>query len=112
MSAHHAWMSRFPGPERLLRGVPAAPGMAFGLARRLDAPAPDAEVTVPEAGREAERARALAALAAAAAEIDGLAAKLAGPEAEIVATGALLARDPALVGAVEETVATGRPKAL
>jgi phosphoenolpyruvate-protein kinase (PTS system EI component) len=104
-------MSGSPGPERLLIGVPAAPGMAFGLAHRLDAPAPDPEATVPEAGRDAERARALAALEEAAAQIEALAGRLAGPEAEIVATGALLARDPALTSAVEDAVAAGRPAA-
>lgn len=102
-------MKGFHGPERLLSGVSASPGMAYGLARRLDAPAPDPDAVVPEAGRGAERTRALAALEQAAAQIEALAARLAGPEAEIVVTGALLARDPALVEAVEGAVAAGRP---
>jgi phosphoenolpyruvate-protein kinase (PTS system EI component) len=97
------------GPERLLSGVAASPGRAVGRARRLDAPATDVAVTVPEAGRAAEGTRALAALERAAAQLDALTARLAGSEADIVATGALFARDPALVEAVEDAVARGRP---
>jgi phosphoenolpyruvate-protein kinase (PTS system EI component) len=97
------------GPERLLRGVPASPGIAFGLARRLDAPAPAATATVPEADRAPERARALGALERAAEQMDALAARLGGAQADIVATGALMARDPALAAAVERAVAEGRP---
>src|SRR5262245_11235064 len=85
--------------------------MAYGLARRLDAPVPGPGATVPEGRREAERARALAGREEAAEQIDALAARLSGPEAEIVATGALLARDPALVAAVEDAAAAGRPAA-
>ncbi|HYW26892.1 MAG TPA: putative PEP-binding protein [Terriglobales bacterium] len=102
-------MGRSSGPQRLLRGVPAAPGMAFGLTHRLDAPLPDAGETVPEEAREGERERALAALEAAAGQLDALATRLTGQESEIVATGALLARDPALLEAVEQAVAAGRP---
>jgi phosphoenolpyruvate-protein kinase (PTS system EI component) len=97
------------GPERLLSGVAASPGRAVGRARRIDAPPPAAEVAVPEAGRSAERSRALAALEEAAAQLDALAARLGGSEADIVATGALLARDPAVAEAVEAAVAEGRP---
>jgi phosphoenolpyruvate-protein kinase (PTS system EI component) len=110
-SRHDRWMGSFEGPERLLRGVPASPGLAFGLTRRLDAPAGSAGAAppVPEEARESERARALAALEGAAAQLDALAARLTGQESEIVATGALLARDPALAEAVEQAVAAGRP---
>ncbi|HEY7198592.1 MAG TPA: PEP-utilizing enzyme, partial [Candidatus Dormibacteraeota bacterium] len=102
--------------ERLLRGVPASPGLAHGRARRLD-PAPDAAPgsPVPEAARGAERDLALAALEAAATELDALADRLTAEnrrsEAEIVATGALMARDPALAEAVARAANAGRPAA-
>jgi len=99
-----------------MQGVPASPGLAYGRARRLD-PAPEAMAgsDVPEAGRAAERDRALAALEVAAAELDGLSERLAvegrRSEAEIVATGALMARDPSLAEAVASAAAAGRPAA-
>src|SRR5947209_19752882 len=96
-----------PGPtwaamdhERLLRGAPASPGLAHGAAVRLDPPAAEPDAIVSEERRGAERDRALAALEAAAAELDALAERLAArgraTEADIVATGAPMARDPTL----------------
>jgi multiphosphoryl transfer protein len=91
-----------------LRGVPASPGVAVGAVRLLAAPAAAGEQVAPER-RPAELARALAALAEAATQLEALAARLAqdgrAEEAEIVETGALMARDPALEQAVERHVA-------
>ena len=100
-------------PERLLRGTPASPGLALGRARRLDPPAREPEAAVPEDRRGAERDRALAALEAAAEDLDALVDRLVAggrsTEADIVATGALMARDPALVDAVARAADAGRP---
>jgi phosphoenolpyruvate-protein kinase (PTS system EI component) len=97
-------------PERLVRGVPASPGIAAGRARVLDPALPagaDAAV-LPEAERPAEASRAQAALDAAQAEIERVAERLRaegrGEEAEIVDTGALLAADPALRESVRAAV--------
>ncbi len=97
--------------EHVLTGLPAAPGTAAGRVRRLDDAAGDAPAGRPEA----ELARARAALVGAAEELDALAGRLrAGgraDEADIVATGSLMAADPALDAAVERLVAAGRPAA-
>ncbi len=97
--------------EHVLTGLPAAPGTAAGRMRRLDDAAGDALAGPPEA----ELGRARAALAAAAEELDALAGQLrAGgraDEADIVATGSLMAADPALDAAVELLAAAGRPAA-
>ncbi len=95
-------------PEHALGGEPASPGVAGGPAWLL-APPPAADgAVVPEGGREDELARARAALAGAAAQLDALAERLttAGrdDEAAIVATSALMALDPALDGDVRQAV--------
>jgi phosphoenolpyruvate-protein kinase (PTS system EI component) len=92
--------------ERLLQGVPASPGVALGAAwRRSDhTPATRVVPVVPVAQRSRERERALEALDAAATELDAIAARLPAEEGEIVRAGALMARDPALAGAVESAV--------
>ncbi len=91
-----------------LIGLPASPGIGVGAVRRLVAPA-SAGSTVPEEDRGAEIERALAALAAAAGELDALAARLRadgrGADAEIVETGALMALDPGLAADVSAAVA-------
>ena len=92
----------------VLGGLPASPGAAAGPAWLLDV-AVDSDAVVATAARDAERARALAALESAAAELDALAASLSGTEAEIVAAGALMARDPGLAGAVAALVTDGAP---
>src|SRR4051794_4440829 len=90
--------------EQVLAGLAAAPGVAAGLARVLDVAVDLSAPPLPESEREAAADQALAALAAAATEIDELAAELAeqgsSAEAEIVATGALMAADPGLADAV------------
>lgn len=103
-------------PERALAGAAASPGQAVGAARVLDPPAAPPGALVPTAGREVEADRAQAALEAAAVELDALAARLAGlgraDDAEIVATNALMARDPGLAVAVRSAVLDhGRPAA-
>jgi phosphoenolpyruvate-protein kinase (PTS system EI component) len=91
--------------ERVLRGAPASPGLATGRARVLATPsaAPVRDRTFAE---EAHAARA--ALERAASELEAIGAALRSEgrtdEAEIVETGALMARDPVLEGAVSAAV--------
>jgi multiphosphoryl transfer protein len=98
--------------EHRLRGLPGAPGAAAGRARVLAAAIRES-ASVPAEGRPGELEEARAALAAAAVELEAIAARLrAGgreDEAEVVATGALMAADPALDAAVERHTAAGRP---
>jgi len=95
--------------ERLLAGEPASPGVAAGPAWLL-APRPAGDVgrVAPPADRAGEAARARAALAHAAAELDALAERLGTSgrteEAAIVAANALMARDPVLAADVERAV--------
>jgi phosphoenolpyruvate-protein kinase (PTS system EI component) len=95
--------------ERVLRGAPASPGLAAGHARILAPPSEtSARAPVAEAELEGEAERARAALNGAAAELERIAADLrtSGREedAEIVATGALMAADPALEAAVSAAI--------
>src|SRR5947208_11047594 len=86
--------------ERVLRGVPAAPGTAAGAVRMLVGPSLASDGPLPGEARAAELERALRALDAAAAELDGIAARLRedgrSGEAEVVETGVLMAGDPSL----------------
>src|SRR5689334_8918476 len=92
---------------RELRGVPAAPGVAVGVVRRLAAVGPSGERVAPEQ-RAAERDRALGALERAARDLEALADRLTKEgrpdDAEIVSTGALMALDPGLTDAVGRLV--------
>jgi multiphosphoryl transfer protein len=104
--------------ERVVRGVPASPGIAAGRARVLDPalPAGADAAPLPEADRPAETSRAEAALDAAQAEIERVVERLRAEgrdeEAEIVDTGALLAADPTLRESVRAAVAErGAPAA-
>jgi phosphoenolpyruvate-protein phosphotransferase len=95
--------------ERVLRGVPASPGIAAGRARLLDHPTDaDAGRPLPLAKRGAEAESAARALAVAAQEVEELAERLRqdgrSEEAEIVDAGALMAADPSLRDAVREAV--------
>jgi signal transduction protein with GAF and PtsI domain len=96
--------------ETSLQGLPASPGLAVGRARVLTGAAATRE-TVPEARRPLEVQRAHAALDAAAAELEALAERLGGEEAEIIRAGVLMAHDPVLVGDVERAVLDGLPAA-
>jgi phosphoenolpyruvate-protein kinase (PTS system EI component) len=93
--------------ERVLRGAPASPGMAAGAARVLDAPRRAAAVVAAER-RAAEVEVLREALGAAAAEIEAVADRLRAEgradEADIVATGALMAADPALHADAEAAI--------
>jgi dihydroxyacetone kinase phosphoprotein-dependent L subunit len=98
--------------ERSLPGTPASPGIAFGpawrfgrVARRTAEHA--ASEPLPADRRDAERERALAALAGAAEALLAVAAGLQREDAEIVDTGALMAQDPLLTAGVEEAVIVG-----
>jgi phosphoenolpyruvate-protein kinase (PTS system EI component) len=99
--------------EQLLHGLAASPGIAAGRAVVLDAPTA-AEEDVPLAQRPATALLATGALQAAAEELEALARTLAADgssaDAQIVETGALMARDPALEATVERAVIEdGRP---
>jgi len=99
--------------EQLLDGLSASPGLAAGSAVVLDQPAAS-QADVPLANRPAAALLATRALRAAAEELEALGRTLAadgfGADAEIVAAGALMARDPGLEGAVERAVLDdGRP---
>lgn len=100
--------------QQRLPGLPGAPGMAGGRARVLRAVRTESAF-VPESGRAAELERARRALAAAGAELEALASRLRAEErpdeAEVVATGAMMATDPALDAAVERRTTAGRPAA-
>jgi multiphosphoryl transfer protein len=93
--------------ERVLPGLPAAPGVASGRARLLAPAVPDA----PAGDPATELARARAALAGAGEALESLAARLRaddrGDEAEIVETGVLMAADPALDAALESAIHDG-----
>src|SRR3954452_12915512 len=94
--------------EQTLVGLAASPGVAAGLARVLDVAVDLAARPLPDDERPAAAERAAAALAAAAGEIDELAAEVRergnAAEADIVATGSLMAADPGLADAVRATV--------
>ena len=94
--------------EQTLRGLPASPGLAIGCARVLGG-ATVARETVPDERRPAEVERAHAALRAAAAELEALAERVGGEEAEIIRAGVLMAGDPVLVDDVERAVLDGLP---
>ena len=89
--------------ERVLSGAPASPGLAIGHARVLSHPS-EGTARDPLPTPEAEAEHAGNALRQAAAELEQIAAQLReqgrGDDAEIVATGALMAADPVLEAAV------------
>lgn len=94
--------------EVALDGLRAAPGYAAGAARVL-APANVVDRgPIPPDARESEEAAAVDALDLAAAEVDAIAAGLRGSgrdaEAEIIETGALIARDPTLQAEIAAAV--------
>ncbi len=102
--------------ELALRGVSAAPGVAFGHAVVLDRMSAVNASIVAAPERAAELERALKALDMVASELEHIASGLreAGrkAEADIVETGVLMAADPGLVARVEDLVMkSGRPAA-
>jgi phosphoenolpyruvate-protein phosphotransferase len=96
--------------ERVLAGVPASPGTAFGAVRQLDAGGEIDAIVLDEAARPAAAQRALEALARSAHELEDLAATLRvegrTEEADILDAGVMMAEDPMLVEAVETAVLT------
>jgi len=92
-----------------LRGVPASPGVGLGAVQRLAAPAAVPAERIAEDLRPAEIERALGALDAAADQLDALADRLQTEgreeDAEIVATSALMARDPGLAADIRAGIA-------
>ncbi len=102
--------------ERVLAGVPASPGTAFGEVRHLDAGDEIDASVLDEAARPAAAQRALSALARSAHELEELVATLRAEgrseEADILDAGMMMAADPVLVEAVERAVLTrGLPAA-
>jgi phosphoenolpyruvate-protein phosphotransferase len=98
-------------PEVILGGVAAAPGIASGKAVVLDGRHSSREGSVAQPQRPAELERGRAALEAAAADLESIASRLRdegrGAEADIVDTGALMARDPGLDAALADFVTQG-----
>ena len=94
--------------ERLLAGVPASPGTAFGLVRRLDAAGEIDDAILSESARPAAAARASEALARSARELEELSTRLRAEgrndEADILDAGMMMAEDPMLLEAVESAV--------
>jgi phosphoenolpyruvate-protein kinase (PTS system EI component) len=100
--------------ERTVQGMAASPHMAAGPAVVIGVVDTSPAAEVPLAHRAAQALVATGALEAAAVELEELACRLAADglaaDAEIVETGALMARDPGLVAAVERAVVDeGRP---
>ena len=96
---------------RRLAGVAASPGLAAGVARWIGLEPPAGSSLIAPELRPAELATARAALARAASDLEELAGRLAGAgraeEAEIVATGTLMAADPAFDEAIASRVVSG-----
>ncbi|MFZ0180410.1 MAG: aldolase/citrate lyase family protein [Candidatus Dormiibacterota bacterium] len=94
--------------ERVLAGVPASPGTAFGRVRRLDAGDGIDGIVLDVGARPAAAAQALDALAQSARELEKLAAALRADgrtaEADILDAGMMMAEDPMLRDAVERAV--------
>jgi phosphoenolpyruvate-protein phosphotransferase len=96
--------------ERVLAGVPASPGTAFGRVRRLDAGGGIDGIVLDDGARPAAAAQALDALAQSARELEKLATALRAEgrtaEADILDAGMMMAEDPMLRDAVERAVLT------
>jgi phosphoenolpyruvate-protein kinase (PTS system EI component) len=100
--------------ERMLQGLPAAPGLAVGTARLARTRVESRERVAVER-RPLELRRARDALAAAALELGALAERLESggrtEEAEIVRTGVLMAEDPSLIADADRAALGGLPAA-
>ncbi len=94
--------------ERVLAGVPASPGTAFGRVRQLDAGGGIDGIVLDDGARPAAAAQALDALAQSARELEKLAAAIRAEgrtaEADILDAGMMMAEDPMLRDAVERAV--------
>jgi multiphosphoryl transfer protein len=94
--------------ERVLAGVPASPGTAFGAVRRVDVVGEIDDTILNESARPAAAAHARGALARAARELEELATRLRtegrNDEADILDAGMMMAEDPMLLDAVDSAV--------
>jgi phosphoenolpyruvate-protein phosphotransferase len=94
--------------ERVLAGVAASPGMAFGKVRRIDQDGEEDRSLIDVAARPEAAAKAFAALDDAARELDELGARLRADgrpdEADILDASVMMAEDPMLRTAVETAV--------
>ena len=95
-----------PDDRPILHGVTAAPGLATGVAFRLDPPA----LQPPEHGGDpaTERAALLAALASVSARLDRARDGATPAQQAILAAHLALLDDPELIGAAEAEIAAGR----
>ena len=94
--------------ERVLVGVPASPGTAYGKVRRIDQDSEEDGSLLDDSDRPDAAARALTALDDSARELEGLAGRLRSDgrsdEADILEAGMMMAEDPVLRAAVETAV--------
>jgi phosphoenolpyruvate-protein kinase (PTS system EI component) len=94
--------------ERVLVGVPASPGTAYGKVRRIDQDSEEDRSVLDESARHDAAARALTALDDSARELEGLAGRLRADgrneEADILDAGMMMAEDPVLRAAVEAAI--------
>ena len=94
--------------ERVLVGVPASPGTAYGKVRRIDQDGEEDGSLLDDSDRPDAAARALTALDDSARELEGLAGRLRsdgrGDEADILEAGMMMAEDPVLRAAVETAI--------
>jgi phosphotransferase system enzyme I (PtsI) len=100
-----------PAPG-VLTGTPVVPGVVLGPVVRpsgaVELPAAAFE-TLPEAAREEEKARFVAAAETVAGRLAQRAAAATGMTAEVLSATAGLARDRGLLGAAEQRIAAGVP---
>ncbi len=94
--------------ERVLVGVPASPGTAFGMVRRIDPDSAEDRSVLDVEARPGAVARALSALDQSASELAALAERLRADgraeEAAILDAGMLMAEDPLLRASVETAI--------
>src|ERR1700683_4074969 len=94
--------------QRVLAGVPASPGTAFGGVRGPDVVGQVDDTILDELARPAAAARALHALARSARELEELSTRLKAEgrndEADILDAGMMMAEDQVLIDAVESAV--------
>jgi phosphoenolpyruvate-protein kinase (PTS system EI component) len=94
--------------ERVLVGVPASPGTAYGKVRRIDQDGAEDRSVLDESDRPDAASRASTALDDAARELESLAGRLRadgrGEEADILDAGMMMAEDPVLRAAIETAI--------
>jgi phosphoenolpyruvate-protein kinase (PTS system EI component) len=105
--------------ERVLVGVAASPGTAYGKVRRIDQDGAEDRSVLDESDRPEAAARASTALDDAARELESLAGRLRADgrseEADILDAGMMMAEDPVLRAAIETAIlgrGLGAPSAI